>query len=102
MVELEVLARRDVTLLQRHPPLDDVGEGVHLLGVDPAERKLDADHLALGLPLAVDALLEAEADELVSSSSPPEELARLGVEVVELALEDRDHVTRDVGADLGA
>ena len=30
-----------------------------------------------------------------------EELARLGVEVVELALEDRDHVPGDVLVDLG-
>ena len=52
-------------LLQRHVPLDDVGEGLELLGVDAAQGQLDPDHLAVGLALAVDALLEAEADELV-------------------------------------
>ena len=41
------------------------GEAVELVGVDTAERELDADHLALDLALPVDALLEAEADELV-------------------------------------
>ena len=33
----------------------------------PPNGQLDADHLDVGLALAVDALLEAEADELVSS-----------------------------------
>ena len=37
----------------------------------------------------------------VSSVSPVEELAGLGVEVVELALEDRDHVPWHVLVDLG-
>ena len=65
VVELDVLARRDVALAQRDVALDGVGEGLELLGVDPAEGQLDADHLALGLALPVDALLEAKADELV-------------------------------------
>ena len=38
---------------------------------------------------------------LSSSVSPREELAGLGVEVVELALEDRDHVPRHVVVDSG-
>ena len=37
----------------------------------------------------------------VSRASPGEELRRLGVEVVELPLEDRDDVPRDVLEDLG-
>ena len=65
VVDLDVLARRDVALAQRRPALDRLGEGLHLLGGDAAERELDADHLDVGLALAVDALLEAEADELV-------------------------------------
>ena len=65
VVHLDVLARRDVALVERHVLLDDAGEGIHLLGGDAAERQLDADHLHVGLALAVDALLEAEADELV-------------------------------------
>ncbi len=64
MVELDVLAGGDVAFAQRHPALDHVGEGVHLIGGDAAERELDADHLHVGLALAVDALFEAEGDEL--------------------------------------
>ena len=77
-----------------------LAEGVHLVGRDAAERELDADHLHVGLALAVDALLQAEADELRPRRLPVEELRRLGVEVVELALEDRDDVTGDVLDDL--
>ncbi len=65
VVDLDVLAGRDVTLVQRRPALDDVGEGVHLVGRDTAERKLDPDHLDVGLALPVDALFQAEPDELV-------------------------------------
>ena len=96
VVDLDVLARRDVALVERRVLLDDVGEGVHLLGGDAAEGKLDADHLHVGLALAVDALLEAEADELVLGQLAGEELLGFVVEVVELALDDRDHVPGDV------
>ncbi len=96
VVDLDVLAGRDVTLVQRRPALDDIGEDVHLLGSNAAEGKLDADHLDVGLALPVDALFEAEADELVFGGVAGEELLGLGVEVVELALEDRDHVAGDV------
>jgi hypothetical protein len=68
---------------------------------DAAERQLDADHLHVGLPLAVDALPEAEADELVLGRLTRQELLGLVVEVVELALEDRDDVPGHVLADLG-
>ena len=73
-----------------------VGEGVHLLRGDAAEGKLDPDHLHVGLALAVDALFEAEADELVFRQALGEELLGFVVEVVELALDDRDHVAGDV------
>ena len=73
---------------------------VHLLRRDAAERELDADHLHVGLALAVDALLQPEADELVLGGLAGEVLLRLVVEVVELALEDRDDVPGDVLADL--
>ena len=73
-----------------------LGEGVHLLGGDAAEGKLDADHLHVGLALAVDALFEAEADELVFRQALGEELLGFVVEVVELALDDRDDVAGDV------
>jgi hypothetical protein len=101
VVDLDVLARRDVALVERRELLDDAGERVHLLGGDPAEGELDADHLDRGLALAVYALLQAEADELVLGRLALEELAGLGVEVVELPLDDRDHVARDVLVDLG-
>jgi hypothetical protein len=53
------------------------------------------------LALAVDALLETEADELVLGHLVPHEPGRLGVEVVELALDDRNHVAGDVLIELG-
>ena len=66
VMDLDVLAGRDVTLLQRRVRLDHVSEGIHLLGRDATDGQLDADHLDAGLALAVDTLLEAEADELGS------------------------------------
>ena len=101
VVHLDVLARRDVALAQRHVLLDHVGERVELVGRDAADRQLDPDHLHVGLALAVDALLEAELDELVVLELALQEARRLGVEVVELALEDRDHVPRNVLEHLG-
>ena len=100
VVQLDVLPRRDVRLAQRHPAFDHVGEAVELLGVDAAEGKLHADHLALDLALAVDALLEAEADELVLRCLPVHELPGLAVEIIELAFDDRDDVPGDVLVDL--
>src|SRR5215211_2994897 len=101
VVDLDVLARRDVALVEGRVVLEHVGERLHLLGRDPAHRQLRADHLHVGLALAVDALLEAEADELVLGLLAAHEARRLGVEVVELALEDRDEVPGHVVVDLG-
>ena len=104
VVDLDVLARGDVRLVQRRVLLGDVAEHVHLLRRDTAEGKLDADHLhgdLRGLALAVDTLLEAEADEVGLLDLAREEVGGLVVEVVELALDDRDDVTRDVLVDLG-
>ena len=100
VVHLDVLARRHVALVQRRVLLDDVRELLHLLRRDAAERQLHADHLHVRLALAVDALLQAELDELVFGRLPVEELRRLGLEVVVLLLQDRDHVARDVLVDL--
>ncbi len=100
VMDLDVLTRRDVRLVQRRVALGDVRERVHLLGRDPAERQLHAHHLDVRLALAVDALLQAEADELVLRRVTREELAGLTVEVVELVLEDRDDVAGDVLDDL--
>src|SRR3954452_15346397 len=101
VVDLDVLAGGDVALVERRELLDRVGEGLHLLGADAAVGKLHADHLDVGLALAVDALLEAEADELLLGLLASQEAGGLRVEVVELALEDRDHVAGDVLVDLG-
>ena len=96
VVHLDVLARRDVALVQRHVLLDHIGERLHLLRGDPPEGKLHADHLHVRLALAVHALLQAKLDELVFSRLSLQELRRLGLEVVVLALQDRDHVPRHV------
>ncbi len=91
MVELVVLARGDVALAQRRVLLGDDREGLELVRGDGAEGELHADHLAVGLALAVDALLQPEADELVLRTLPFEECRGLGAEVLKLLLEDRDH-----------
>src|SRR5687768_2464467 len=101
VMDLDVLPRGDVALVERRVLLDRVREGLHLLGRDAAEGQLDPDHLDVGLALAVDALLQAELDELVALELAVEEAARLRVEVVELPLEDRDDVPGDVLVDLG-
>src|SRR6185295_16512390 len=100
VMDLDVLPGGDVPLAQRRVLLDDAGEGLHLLGGDAAEGQLHAGHLHVGLALAVDALLEAEADELVFGHLAGEELLGFIVEVVELALDDRDDVPGDVGVGL--
>jgi hypothetical protein len=100
VVDLDVLPRGDVALVERRVLLHHAREGLHLLRRDAAPRQLHADHLDVGLALPVDALLEPEADELVLRRAPREVLLGLVVEVVELALEDRDDVSRDVLADL--
>ena len=100
VVDLDVLARGDVTLVERRVALDAVREGLQLLGRDPAHRQLHPDHLHVGLALAVDALLQAEADELRLGRLAAQVLRRLGVEVVELALEDGDDVAGNVLEDL--
>ncbi len=101
VVDLDVLAGGDVALVERRVALDHVGEHLHLLRGDAAEGQLHPDHLDVGLALPVDALLEAEADELVFRQLSGEELLGFVVEVVELALDDRDDVPRDVLVGLG-
>ena len=100
VVHLDVLARRDVALVQGHVPLDDLRELLHLLRRDAAEGQLHADHLHVRLALAVDALLEAELDELVFGSVAGQVFGGLGLEVVELPPQDRDHVPGHVLQDL--
>ena len=101
VVQLDVLARGDVALVERGPALHHLREGLHLLGRDATEGQLHPDHLHVGLALAVDALAEAELDELVLFGLAGEVLLGLVVEVVELALDDRDHVPGHVLVDLG-
>ena len=64
------------------------GKGVELIGGDPAQGQLDPDELHVGLALAVNTLLEAEFDEVVLLQLTLEVAGGLGVEVVELALQD--------------
>ena len=90
MVDLDVLAGRDVTLLQRSIGLDCVCEGIHLVRGDAAVGQLDPDHLNPGLALAVDTLLQTETDELRLRSLTVEEELGFIVEINELVLEDRD------------
>ena len=96
VMHLDVLAGRDVTLAQRYVLVDHACERVELVGGDAAHRQLHADHLDVGLALAVNALLEAELDEVLLDEVALEVARGLGVEVVEFALEDRDHVSRHV------
>jgi hypothetical protein len=90
-----------VALVERRVLLDDVGEGLHLLGGHAAEGQLHANHLDVGLALAVDALPKAELDEVVLGDVASEVALGFVVEVVELALEDRDDVAGHVLDDLG-
>src|SRR5579875_419293 len=96
VVNLDVLPRRDVSLAQRRILLDHAREGLELLGCDRAEGKLGAHHLDVRLALTVDALLEAEFDELLFVDLAGKEARGLGLEVIELALQDRDHVAGHV------
>jgi hypothetical protein len=100
VMKLDVLPRRDVSLFERRESLGDLGEPLHLLRAHAAKRQLHADHLDLGLALPVDPLLEPERDVGVLLDVPVEEPGRLGLEVLELVLEDRDHVPGDVLVDL--
>ncbi len=95
-MDLDVLARGDVALAQRRVLLDRIGERVELVRGDAAHRQLHAHHLYVRLALAVDALAQAELDELVLGCIAAEESGGLGVEVVELVLDDRDHVPGNV------
>ena len=79
-----------MALAEGRVALDHLAEHLHLLGGDPAEGELDAHHLHVGLALAIDALLQPEADELLLGLLAAQEAGGLGVEVVELALEDRE------------
>ena len=69
-MDLDVLPCGDVALAQRRVLLDRVGKGVELIGGDATHRELHPNHLDVGLALAVNALAQAELDELVFSGSP--------------------------------
>ena len=64
-VNLDVLTRRHVPLLERREARDNLAERVDLVGREGAGRYLDAHHLHVGLTLAVHAPDEPEHDELV-------------------------------------
>ena len=65
IVDLEVLARRDVgnTILRK--TLDHIGSAAQLSGQETPSRHLDADHVHAFLPLPVDAHLQTHGGELV-------------------------------------
>ena len=66
VVELDRLARGDVADFARRVPVRDVANDVELLGRHGAMGDLDADHLGVVLPLAVDTVLETEGPEVVA------------------------------------
>jgi hypothetical protein len=81
--------------------LRDFAKGIHLVGGDTAEGKLHADHLDARLTLAVDALLQAEADELAFVELAVHEALGFGTEVFELAFEDGQNLSGVVGVNDG-
>jgi hypothetical protein len=101
VVDLDVLPGRDVTLAQRRVFLDRVGERVKLIGRHAPHWQLHADHLDVCLTLAVDTLTQAKLRELVVLQLASQKLPGLRVEVVELVLDDRDHVPGNVLEHLG-
>src|SRR4029077_10192351 len=74
VVDLDVLAGRYMALVERGVLLDHAGDSLLLLRDAPAEATLRAAHLLAGLARAVDALLEAKADELLFSQLAGEKL----------------------------
>ena len=84
-VDLQVLARGDVPLLERGVPADDVAECLEVFGGERAAGDLDAHHLHVRLALAVDPAHEAVHDELLLGRPLAVEVAgRLRLEVVDL------------------
>ena len=72
-----------------------------LLGRHSRERQLHPDHLDTRLPLTVYTLLQPVWDVRPLRDLPVEESQRLGGEVVELALQDRQHRSRFIRVDDG-
>ena len=99
-VDLDRLSRRDVAELPRRIPVGDVGDGVELVGRQRAVRHLDAHHLAVGLTLAVRAVLEAERPEVVAEAFAGAPGERVPLEVIDLGFDDR--VIRLVNGELRA
>ena len=89
VVELDVLARGHVPLVQRDEPRRYLAQRVQLVGRQPSERYLDAHHLRVGLALAVYALLQAVRQELRLVELTGLEPSYLEFEVVDLL---RHHV----------
>lgn len=92
VVELHVLAGGDVALAERREAFRDLREALELLRGDAAEGEFHAHHLTSRLALAVDALLQAEADELLLFLIAGKKVLRFGIEVGELFFDDRDDV----------
>ena len=89
VVELDVLPRRNVPLVQRDEPRGDLAQRVQLVGLQPTERYLDPHHLRVRLALAVDTLLQSIRQELHLVELTGLEPLHLELEVVDLL---RHHV----------
>ena len=88
---LNIFSGGDVALVQRREVPGDLPQGLELVRRDPAEGKFHPDHLGVRLPLAVDPALEAVAHELFFVEGAAAEPRRLGLEVVELLGQYRNH-----------
>ena len=63
MVVLDVFTGCEVALFKWRVYFGNFSEHVHLIGCKTAERNFHPNHLAVGLPLAVNALAEPEPEE---------------------------------------
>ena len=100
-MQLDVLPRRDVPLLERREHLRRLPESVQLIGAHPAHRQLDPIHVHIGLPLAVDALPQPVEHELDLVPLLLAERRRLRLEIAQLVVQNRDHDARLVLCRLG-
>ena len=84
-VQLDVLPRRHVAEAAR-VLVGHVGDGRELLGPEAPHRDLDAEHLHVRLPLAVDAAQQAERPELLRVDLAALERLELLDELVDVLL----------------
>ena len=90
MVQLDVFAGGDVPFLQRRVLFGDVAEAVQHIGGYDAAGQLDADHLHVGLPLAVHALAQTEGRENGVVQFAGAEAVNFGVKALNFILHEGD------------